>query len=382
MCFSCDNTISPLFSPAPPENPADNSWIPAGTNKKARKPAFLTPRPYRILENICAVSACIHRNAAIDRDHILWCWGADSIAYKCGAFSNDFPQNPQRTPQRVMEQVLSVCCGGWHTLCITHDKKLWAWGENEYGQLGLGDTKKRVTPTFVMDGVESVCANEYQSFAIREDHTLWGWGSNESGTLFDSFKTLCTPKLLMENVIRISCGSSTAAALRPDGTLWAWGRNANNIIFTKPRYHFYQPVLLMAGVTDMSFSASECSEYGLAIAENGDLYCLGDLTYQSQRTAILRKEQKNMPLKLINNISAAYAGNGFMLAKDAYGRLFALGRNELGQCGTGTSTGVIRKPALIMAHAKQAASGYFHGMGLQENGDLWIWGGDYGLNLA
>ena len=32
-----------------------------------------------------------------------------------------------------------------------------------------------------------------------------------------------------------------------------------------------------------------------------------------------------------------------------------------------------------MTHTYQAAPGYAHGMGLQTNGNLWIWGGDYGM---
>ena len=306
MNLGCNNIIHPLFELTPYEAFQDNFWVPKGASKKTSNSKILIPRPYRILRDIRKISTCIHHNAAIDNNAVLWEWGADSMAQMDGVYSNDFPQNVQRLPQRSMENVLNVCCGGWHTLCITKDKKLWSWGNNEYGQLGLGDYLRRDHPAFIMDGVDFIFASEFQSFAIREDHTLWGWGNNESKMLLEESECCCTPKILMDNVDKISCGSHVIAAVRQDGTLWAWGTNTNNIIFTKPQHHFCPPLLLMTGVIDISFPASENSEYGLVIAENGDLYCLGNLTYQSQRTIKLSKEQKNMPLKLMNNIFSAY----------------------------------------------------------------------------
>lgn len=379
MCFQCDDVIAPMFETTPYEADKDDLREPAGANIKNKNPKLLIPRPYHMLSNIRKISTCIHRNAAIDNKDILWIWGADSMAQRDGVYSNDLPQNIEKTPQQCMENVLDVCCGAWHILCITKDKKLWGWGENDLGQLGLGDTKTRRSPTLIMEDVESVFANEYQSFAVRGDHTLWGWGYNSSKILLEDSECCYRPKLLMDNVKKMSCNSDIAAILRQDGTMWVWGMNVSHIIFTKPLYRFYQPLLFMDGVVDLSFPASDCCNYGLVITENKDLYCLGGLTFQSQRTAKLRKEQGYMPLKLMRNISAAYAGNDFIHVIDIYGRLFALERNELGQCGTGKSTGVLKKPTLIMTHTDQAAPGYAHGMGLQTNGNLWIWGGDYGM---
>ena len=37
----------------------------------------------------------------------------------------------------------AVSCGDWHTLALKKDGTLWAWGYNDYGQLGLGDTKRQ-----------------------------------------------------------------------------------------------------------------------------------------------------------------------------------------------------------------------------------------------
>ena len=62
--------------------------------------------------------------------------------------SNDLiSQMPKNSWTRVLEPELSgVCCGASHSLARTASGLLWAWGCNEHGQLGLGDTKPRFRP--------------------------------------------------------------------------------------------------------------------------------------------------------------------------------------------------------------------------------------------
>jgi alpha-tubulin suppressor-like RCC1 family protein len=36
------------------------------------------------------------------------------------------------------KEVVRVSCGAFHTLCLTQDGKLWAFGNDKYGKLGLG----------------------------------------------------------------------------------------------------------------------------------------------------------------------------------------------------------------------------------------------------
>ena len=52
------------------------------------------------------------------------------------------------TPVRVqgLEQVSMIAVGAFHNLALSEDGILWAWGNNEYGQLGIGDTQPRSQP--------------------------------------------------------------------------------------------------------------------------------------------------------------------------------------------------------------------------------------------
>jgi alpha-tubulin suppressor-like RCC1 family protein len=51
-------------------------------------------------------------------------------------------------PVRVqgLEKVLVIAVGAFHNLALTVGGVLWAWGNNEYDQLGTGDTQPRSQP--------------------------------------------------------------------------------------------------------------------------------------------------------------------------------------------------------------------------------------------
>jgi len=45
-----------------------------------------------------------------------------------------------------LQKVRVIAVGAFHNLALTDDGILWAWGNNEYGQLGTGDTQPRSQP--------------------------------------------------------------------------------------------------------------------------------------------------------------------------------------------------------------------------------------------
>lgn len=45
-----------------------------------------------------------------------------------------------------LEAVKVIAVGAFHNLALQEDGTLWAWGNNEYGQLGTGDTQPRSQP--------------------------------------------------------------------------------------------------------------------------------------------------------------------------------------------------------------------------------------------
>src|SRR5690606_16660019 len=62
-----------------------------------------------------------------------------------------------------------------HSVMLKGDGTVWAWGANDYGQLGDGTTTSSLTPVQFMglSGITALAAGAYHSLARRNDGTVW-----------------------------------------------------------------------------------------------------------------------------------------------------------------------------------------------------------------
>ena len=67
------------------------------------------------------------------------------------------------------------------------DGTVWAWGSNNFGQLGEGTSQNRSRPVQVrsMSGVSAFVCGAMHTLALKKDGTVWGWGWNVQGQLGD-----------------------------------------------------------------------------------------------------------------------------------------------------------------------------------------------------
>jgi len=142
--------------------------------------------------------------------------------------------------------------GNLFSLVITTDGSLWAWGQNDDGQLGDGTRtywdngneidNGKTSPIKIMGDVVSVAAGAFHSLAIKSDGSLWAWGNNDAGQLGDGTITTfdeteyppwnwdiiednskSTPIKIMDGVVSVAAGYNHNLAIKTDGSLWAWG---------------------------------------------------------------------------------------------------------------------------------------------------------------
>jgi len=133
--------------------------------------------------------------------------------------------------QRTESRWLTVSSGGLHTCGIRPDHTLWCWGRNAYGQLGLGDTRKRTTPKQVGTGTHwaGLATGFEHTCATRADHSLWCWGFNDFGQLgLGDTRKRTTPKQVGTgtNWAHVSAGYGHTCGTRTNHTLWCWGLNS------------------------------------------------------------------------------------------------------------------------------------------------------------
>jgi alpha-tubulin suppressor-like RCC1 family protein len=200
-------------------------------------------------------------------------------------------------------------CESGSTYALGSDGNLYAWGDNEYGQLGNGTTTSADSPVVVSlpSGVTptAIAAGCYDAYAIGSDGNLYAWGVSNVGQLGNGSSSgpqVCnsmtpypvtwpcssTPvRVSMPSgvtVTSITGGADFAEAIGSDGNLYAWGNNifgelgdgtesgpetcGNNACSATPVM-----VDLPAGVAPTAIAAGQ--EAGYAIGSDGNLYSWG-----------------------------------------------------------------------------------------------------------
>ena len=186
------------------------------------------------LERVRAVSAGGRHSLALRDDGTVWAWGSQDWYQLGNPTWVDLPR-----PKKVLEleEVEVIAAGPWHSLGLLKGGTLRSWGANNHGQLGGGATSGNIyqPPVKALDleRVKAIAAGSHHSLALLEDGTVWAWGYNGYGQLGDGTKTdrhrpVQVSELKEVKAIaagRLQGGSHYSLALREDGTLWAWGLN-------------------------------------------------------------------------------------------------------------------------------------------------------------
>jgi len=314
-------------------------------------------------------------------------------------------------------QIIEAVAGTRHSLVVKIDGSLWAFGFNDYGQLGDGSKISKSSPVKIMDDVIAVSAGSGHSLALKKDGTLWSWGENTFGQLGNGTVTRwieieketeeeneneeeneetepepegdgdgiykiegylvdndkIKPIKIMNDVAAISAGSSHNLAIKTDGSLWAWGRNDAGELGDGSATDKLSPVKIMTDV----IAASAGSGHNLAIKADGSLWAwglndcgqIGDGAQSSEE----ERADRLKPVKIMDDIAAVSAGNGHSLAVTKYGSLFAWGWNNNGQLGDGSAEDK-HSPVKVMDGVAAADAGNGYSLAVKTDGSLWAWG--------
>jgi len=299
-------------------------------------------------------------------------------------------------PADVTVTAVSAGNGGaaGHSLALAADGRVYAWGQNESGELGDGSTTDRAAPVQVRLPVgvaaRAVSAGARFSVALASDGAIYLWGENLSN---QQDSVTAHPGMTIPTRIdlpdgdkasAIATGSAHVLVLTTKNTVYAWGWNGRGQLGTNDCCTELSatPALVgLPGGTAITAIAAG-GEHSLAVSSDGTVYGWGSnrhgelgLACAAQYASCGSPRQIDLPGGV--RATSVAAGEGHSLAVGADGRVYAWGTNFAGELGIGTHgdeeppTSVALPPGVVVA---ELDGGFGHSMALTTDGHVFSWG--------
>jgi len=236
----------------------------------------------------------------------LYTWGRiDSGALGTGSYV--FEQLSPVTVAGGITNWSTIAAGSSHSLGLTDTGVLYAWGENNFSQLGNNtDDSYAQSPVEVAGGItnwSSVTAGRGHNLGLTDTGVLYAWGRDCGGQLgingsYYAFGTIgpsgpygnqSSPVTVLGGITNwsgIAAGNFHSLGVTDTGTLYAWGGGYSGNYQTVPPYGQLgtndtiarsSPVTVAGGITNWSTIASGW-DHSLGLTDTGVLYAWGQNT--------------------------------------------------------------------------------------------------------
>ncbi|MBI0090730.1 InlB B-repeat-containing protein, partial [Bifidobacterium sp. W8113] len=362
---------------------------------------------------------------AVGSDGNAYAWGRNNCGQLGdGTTTTRYTPVMVKTPDRSTYPDLpkdftyvQVSAGGSHSLAIGSDGYVYAWGNNDHGQLGNNTKSNSSTPVRVhgpnnsSEGLKAiqVAAGSWNSMALGADGTVYTWGSISKGYSEDCSSPQTVPTTVEDpsdasgvfHAVQISTSWSFDMALGQDGYVYTWGYNTNgqlgnntsdttttNIFHPTPsRVFASSQSTAAAGPWLKAVQVSAGGWHALAIDEDRNTWAwgrnnngqLGDGTTIDQTAPVKVGKPAGTPTDF--TYLQVSAGTFHSLALGSDGNAYAWGSNNYGQLGDWTTdqrrTPVkVSKPAGAPADFTylQFSPGFYHSVALGSDGYAYAWG--------
>jgi alpha-tubulin suppressor-like RCC1 family protein len=361
------------------------------------------------ITDVKAIATGDNHAVALKNDGTIWAWGCNSNGQL-----GDGTYTDRYTPVKVnnLTGITAIAAGGANgfdfSLALKNDGTVWAWGYNEYYQLGDGTKINRYIPVEVpgLTDIIAIAAGGNHAVALKNDGTVWVWGPNDHGTLGDGTTTdkyTAVRVSGLTGVTAVTAGYLHTVALKDDGTVWAWGLNYTGQLGDGTTTDRYAPVQVIGlnGITSIKAKGTNT----IALRNDGTVWGwglngwgqLGDGTVTSRYTPV---QVMSIADVLAIHSDDAYHGNGmemvgltgiaaieagcydtFLLGNN--GTVWGWGDNSGGQLGNGTKINrYVIGLTTGLYDVKAIAAGTYTTYAVKNDGTVWAWGSNYAGQLG
>ena len=290
--------------------------------------------------------------------------------------------------------------GSWKEMSVTGDNNygtktdgsLWAWGNNEYGELGLGNKTKYSSPMQIGTDTTWRRVSNWPTggMATKTDGTLWMWGRNENGILgqddvdVNRSSPVQIPGTWSDN---FESGGDATAAVKTDGSLWFWGRNAEGVFGlnspSPPNMRRSSPVQLPGTWSTTKGQGWNTSQTAIFLKADGTMWVWGKNYRGTAGPGGPNSKSSPVQIGTSTTWSQVFIGLQQAMAVKTTGELYAWGSNGQGMLAYGPGGDNNQHPNPIQigtgtdwSKVGGAAGGNVTKSALTQDGTLWAWGED------
>ncbi len=336
--------------------------------------AQFVPGPTQVV----AVAAGVYHSMALDADGGVWTWGNNVDGRLGDGTTGNLRPYAYRLPG--LPRMVAIAAGAQHSLAVAEDGSVWAWGNNEYLQLGVAGIDSRAVPAKVpgLSGITRIQTHYNHNIALDAAGNAWAWGAGTTGQLGDgSTATRAAPVRIpsLSGVLAADAGLSHSLAVSSDGQLQAWGEGLAGQLGLATDTDRTLPTTVsgLSGITHIAGGL----RHSLAVQSDGTVWAwgynlggqLGDGTHDSRA--------KPVKVAGLGNVTQVSAGALQSLARKSDGTVWAWGGNTSGELGLGLDT--LRSPPVQvsgLSAIQQVAAGFGFSLALRTDGSVWSWGGN------
>lgn len=214
-------------------------------------------------------------------------------------------------PEQInLTNIQMIACGFKHTIFVNNSNEIYSCGNNQYGQLGRSLDKYKYLLNKVNlkidhgDSILSVSCG-YHTMILTKFNKIYVWGNNNYGQLglgypIDQFiPQILNLEIGLDSIILISCGDEHTMALTKFNKIYAWGRFCEGQLAININYEYIHTPQKINSIflNELEFITISCgNQHTVAVTKFNEIYMWGK-NYR-QQLGISPNENKNFPFKL------------------------------------------------------------------------------------
>ena len=241
-----------------------------------------------------------------------------------------------------LTSIREICCGFGHCICLDNDGNVFTYGVNLYGQLGVGKSKRELQYTRIPQKIElppirQISCGHSFNMCLSEEGKLFSFGNNSFGQLgLGSTKSYTSPQqiLSVENIDFVECGRTFAICYTFDSDVYCWGENGPGQLGIE-----CEEIYFPKNCTDSwpeNIVDIKCGIYHtLVLTSNQEVYSCGSGT-DGKLGRVLTGKNSSSSLEKIQGLSEIVrieCGDSYSMCIDIYNELYVFGNNAVGQLG-------------------------------------------------